>query len=157
MFLFSFGDGIQIGAIDGSDLRHTYSHPGWYYTELTRTDDDGPEVVWSVGIPVAPTKNDLPVALVKIDRITVRFGDPFILSGEGSYDMDGGIIGYFWEYGDGTFDDKTNGVDGFVPEPDRIHHYEKTGKYTAKMYVMDSKGNICQEPSDVEVIIVSPC
>jgi hypothetical protein len=153
-FVLDTGDGEYL-TVNDTSITYRYPRQGSYSTRLCRYVGESMELLWSLDIPVFPVEDDLPVAAVRTNRITVRYTDPLILSGEGSYDMDGGIAGYFWEYGDGTFDDRTKGINGFIPEPERVHHYEKTGQYTAKLYVMDTYNNICVEPAVVTLVIIS--
>lgn len=78
---------------------------------------------------------------------------PVLLNGEGSYDPDGEVIGYYWDFGDGQHSNVSRGIKGYMPSKVVAHTYEKTGLYEAKLYVMDNEGNISEHPYKIGVII----
>jgi hypothetical protein len=148
--LWDLGDGNQTST---PKVIHTYKSVGLYTIRINMTDFKGAS--WSEEYSIEVV-NRLPIAIAKIDQITLEMSkQPVLLSAEGSYDPDGTIIGYFWEFGDGTFSDKTQGIDGYVPGVVVNHQYGKTGRYEAKLYVMDNLKGICSEPSTVTVVIIA--
>ncbi|WMW24999.1 PKD domain-containing protein [Methanolobus sediminis] len=62
---------------------------------------------------------------------TTRVGKKIKLTGTDSYDPDGTIMSYTWDFGDGS---TAVGATAF-------HTYTKTGVYTVKLTVMDNAGN----------------
>jgi len=73
------------------------------------------------------TGNEHPEAVASVDWIeglTVGF------SSEGSYDPDGYIESYYWEFGDGHASEESNPV----------HTYQEAGEYAAVLIVTDDEG-----------------
>lgn len=74
--------------------------------------------------------NQLPLAIAQADPtfgsvpLTVQF------DGDGSFDSDGSIVGYFWTFGDG--EEST--------EPNPVHTYTDPGLYKATLRVTDNCG-----------------
>ena len=94
-YRWAFGDGTM-GY--GETVIHAYADDGDYTVTVTVTDDDGDEA--SSTIPVS-IENRGPVAEAGPDQ-TTRTGIPLRFDGRGSYDMDGSIALYHWDFGDGT-------------------------------------------------------
>jgi len=148
--LWDLGDG-NVTSIPR--VEHTYNKVGIYTVKLNMTDYKGAS--WDTEYTIEVT-NRLPVAVVKFEKWTLNFDQqPVLLSAEGSYDEDGVIIGYYWECGDGTFSDKTKGIDGFVPGLVVPHQYEKTGSYKARLFVMDDNQEVSTNVAEVNVVILS--
>lgn len=71
--------------------------------------------------------NERPEAAVSVDwsdRFSVGF------SSQGSYDPDGYIVSYYWDFGDGDTSE----------EPNPIHTYKEAGNYTVTLTVTDDDG-----------------
>lgn len=148
--LWDLGDG---NASNQERIIHTYDKVGVYTVKLNMTDFKG--AIWE-GEAQIEVVNRKPVAVVKKDKETLGIDEqPVLLSAEGSYDEDGTIIGYYWEFGDGTFSDKTKGIDGYVPGVVVNHKYEKTGRYEAKLYVMDNNQETSPTGATVTVVITA--
>jgi methanogen extracellular protein (TIGR04279 family) len=77
--------------------------------------------------PAPPPTNSAPVAVISGPATTVE-GDSVTFSGAGSYDTDGTIIGYFWNFGDGS-----TGVGASAS-----HTYTTPGTYTVTLRVTDN-------------------
>jgi|GEM_PF-3673490 len=74
-------------------------------------------------------KNSPPVGFADTNMETVFVGDTVKFTGDGS-DLDGVIVNYTWNFGDGTTSYEKN------PE----HHYESAGTYTVTLTVIDNDG-----------------
>jgi PKD repeat protein len=109
--------------------------PGDFYGEGTGTVTVRQQAVPETMAPITfeitqPAANQPPVAVIAVDRyageapLTVQF------DGRQSYDPDGSIAGYRWNYGDGATGE------GYVSS----HQYQKPGTYTASLVVTDSTG-----------------
>jgi|GEM_PF-1197016 len=132
-------------------LDHTYEDDGVYVVNITMSDSKGLNWTESYTITVI---NRAPLALSKEDQLSYSMSDqPVMLSGDGSYDEDGEVIGYYWDFGDGTHSDITQGIDGYMPSKVIAHTYERTGLYTAKLWVMDNDGTISEQPFEITVQI----
>jgi len=159
LLVFDFGDGSRRILISSVNFSHVYPRNINYTARLFRVDGrNDHEELWSMTIIAFEHENLPPRAIARYNKITVVLHDqPVLLSAEGSYDPDGTIIGYFWDFGDGTWSDKTQGIDGFVPGMVICHSYEKTGSYSAKLFVMDNEHTISPEPDSINVVILSSC
>ena len=83
---------------------------------------------------------DPPVAVLDAVPATVGAGMNVILDGSGSYDPDGSIFKYWWDWtNDGNYDyyeSSSNHTDGAF-DGNTPHAYSSPGTYTAKLLVMD--------------------
>jgi len=138
-YFWDFGDGET--SIEKETL-HNYSNPGYYNVSLTVTDNDGfkstENITISVLIPPEP-----PVAKIS-GPYTINKGEFVILNASGSYDpdLDGRIISYKWDFGDGE-----TGYGQIVN-----HTYNTTGTYDVTVTVMDEYGLTDTETTSVTVI-----
>jgi thermolysin len=101
------------------------------------------ELAWQAVCVGAPA-NVAPVAVAG-GPYAGSAGELVLLDGSGSYDDDGTIVGYNWEFGDGAI-----GSGVLVG-----HVYETAGTYTATLWVLDSGGLFGAGTARVEVTPVS--
>ncbi len=139
-YSWDFGDETPLGT--GSTPSHTYPSEGTYTVTLTVTDNDGltsPPDTTTATIstptkpppsppPYIPPTNKLPVAEAGPNQ-TVYVDELTQFSGVGSYDLDGTILFYDWDFGDGTTASGMN----------VSHAYSESGIYTANLTVMDDR------------------
>lgn len=131
-----FGDG---GSAQGENVSHAYSLPGVYTVGLRVTDNDGMRDEDYVSVTVL---GDYPVANAGPDQ-TVRVNELVTLNGSGSYDPDGWIVNWTWNFGDGS------------PEKHReivTHTYTNTGTYTATLRVMDNENLMDSDTATITVL-----
>lgn len=136
-YTWEFGDG-NTGT--GSTVEHTYSEVGIYDVTLTVTDDDG------------ATDNDTAtVHVCEINRPPIAdaggqyFGyanEEIEFDGSNSTDVDGTIVNYTWNFGDGTY-----GSGECL-----THAYTEEGAYTVSLKVTDNDG--ANNTDEVDVVIV---
>jgi len=127
---------------------NTY-HPAIDYSKdigaaLVWTDRDQADVLLTVftieGEP-EPEPNKPPVAKFTYSPKNGLYPLKVNFDASASYDEDGQIVEYFWNFGDGTFD---KGV--------RVSHsFSKKGKYHIKLTVTDDDGDSAMAYGDVEV------
>jgi PKD repeat protein len=135
-----FGDG-KSGS--GITITHTYNSPGNYTVTLMVTDDDGAADSDSVIVTVSGGgQNQPPVAEAHPDHQLVYVGEEAWFSGNGSYDPDGYIVYYHWDFGDG------NSESGVTV----THVYNSSGNYTVTLTVTDNHG-----AQDSDTIFVTVC
>jgi PKD repeat protein len=127
---WNFGDGTTG---NGVMVQHAYSEEGTYTVSLTITDDDGAEdTAKATKTVLAETtvQNQNPVASFTESAETVYVGEVIDFDASGSYDPDGTITSYFWDFGDGTTET------GVTVQ----HAYSQDGTYTVTLTVTDDGG-----------------
>ncbi len=139
-YLWDFGDGA-VGA--GVNPSHVYNTPGGYEVTLTVTDDDGATDADDLVITVFDA-NQNPVADISTDTLNGFIGFPLNFDGSGSYDPDGTIVSYLWDFGDGTTSNS----------PVVSHTFVNDGTYTVVLMVTDNDGAVDEESVDVVVGLI---
>jgi PKD repeat protein len=124
---WNFGDGTSS---TNPNPVHVYNSAGTFTAVLTVTDNSGLTGTASVIITAAQAANQLPVA-VAVANTTSGYAPLAInFSSQGSYDPDGTIASYAWNFGDGTASNQAN----------PSHTYSTAGNYTATLTVTDNRG-----------------
>ena len=121
------GDPSSPGSEGGVSCQHTYATPGTYLVKLTVTDDDGAINAQQIAIVVT---NSIPVAQASVDRDEPYPGQEVYFDSSGSHDLNGRIIDYQWEFGDG----------GTANGPQASHTYAEGGYYVVRLTVTDDEG-----------------
>lgn len=121
---WDFGDGGTSQAIRPV---HTYQGTGSFLATLTLTDEDGLSASRQIRIDVTQA----PVAVITADR-TLAENAPalFAFDGAGSFDPDGSIESYRWDFGDGTTD----------VVPTVTHTFTSPGNFRVRLTVTDNTG-----------------
>ena len=105
-------------------------------------------------LDLSDCSNMYPIAVSSRTNLNYAYYDmPVLLDGEGSFDPDGEVIGYYWDFGDGTHSDTSKGINGYLPSKVVAHTYDKTGLYRAELYVMDNSGNTSKYPFEIYIQI----
>jgi len=133
--LWDFGDGASSS---NHTMNHTYPMAGYYQVHLT---------VWAgeifVNETIGITVLDFPIPIVSISAEDTCGKPPFIVSfTSDSYDIDGKIDTYQWDFGDGYTSSKQN----------PMHTYEKPGVYYVWHTVIDNDGQ--QNSARVQINVV---
>lgn len=134
-YSWNFGDG---GFGTGMSQTHTYTGSGDYSVTLTVTDNDGASDTETCTLTIV---NELPVAVAGEDQTVYRF-ETVYLDGSASFDIDGLIIGYTWDFGDGNV--------GYSMSP--VHSYQYVGEYQVSLTVKDDKGETSSDTCQISVI-----
>lgn len=124
-YAWNFGDGQ---AAEGVQVRHRFATPGRYDVVLTVTDDSGTQSA-EVTDQVHVVVNAAPVADAGTD-IRGAPGEQLSFSAGSSFDPDGDVSAFHWDFGDGT---SAVGVDV-------MHAYELPGIYHVHLSVIDATG-----------------
>jgi len=140
-YAWNFGDSTTSSTQNPS---HTYNSAGTYTATLTVTDDDGATGNATVSISVyAP--NQPPVASASGTPPTGESPLSVLFNGSGT-DSDGSILGYAWDFGDGTTSSAHN----------PSHTYNSAGTYTATLTVTDDDGATATKGLTVSVSAPAP-
>lgn len=135
-YFWNFGDG-NTGT--GNITTHAYADNGTYTVTVTITDNDG---LKDVATDVIIVQNRPPIAQFTESAEIVDTGVVIYFNASNSYDLDGYIVNYFWDFGDGT------NVTGKTVS----HAYVEDGNYTVKLTVTDDDG-ASAITTDVKIIL----
>jgi PKD repeat protein len=139
-YSWDFGDGAK-GT--GVSVQHAYSQDGTYTVTLTVTDDDG---ATGTAKATKTVHNRIPIASFTESAETVSSGESIHFDASESYDPDGTIVSYSWDFGDGN-----TAVDVEVD-----HAYEDDGVYTVTLTVVDDDGATGSATATKNVLNRSP-
>ena len=129
---WEFGDGYNVSTTS-SFANHAYHFPGNYTVVLVVVDDANLTATVSQLVPVGTRGADIPpVAIIAWTPPNPTVGVEVRFSGNQSYDPDGQIQSYLWNFGDGTT------FSGEVS----IHTYSNSGNYTVTLTVTDNAGQV---------------
>ena len=123
-YFWDFGDGTNA---TGVTVDHSYSDNGIYTVALTVTDNDG---TTDTANSTKTVLNRPPVAIFTESAETVYTGEVIYFNASDSCDVDGTIVSYFWDFGDGS-----NATGVLVS-----HAYAGNGTYTVTLTVTDDDG-----------------
>ncbi|MET3811360.1 PKD domain-containing protein [Arthrobacter sp. UYEF3] len=123
-YAWDFGDGSAAG--NGKTVSHAYAASGTYQVTLRVTDDKGASNTLTKPVTVAFV-NQPPVAsfISSSSALTASF------DASGSYDSDGTVASYAWNFGDGSA-----AGSGVAAQ----HGYAAAGTYQATLTVTDNNG-----------------
>jgi len=118
-YTWNFGDG---NTSYGNETNHIYGDDGLYTVTLTVKDDSNAEASKSVIINVT---NVPPKAMILYSPSHPKEREKIKFNASLSYDRDGEIVNYTWDFGDGSM--------GYGKEV--YHKYSKKGSYVVKLVV----------------------
>ena len=121
---------------DSSNATHVYTASGIYTVILNVTDGDACDINTALAV-ISNSDNDMPVAnfTYDVNNLTLSFID-------GSYDPDGYIVNWTWNFGDGTTSSEQN----------PIHIYSDYGSYNVTLRIEDDKGAVNYMTREVTLI-----
>ncbi|MEM2704254.1 MAG: NosD domain-containing protein [Candidatus Bathyarchaeia archaeon] len=155
-YYFSFGDGSESGWISNSKVSKVYSNPGTYWAKVKVKDNEGLESDWSspikitvTALPPPPPENQKPIARLLASPTTVEEDyQSVILDASASYDLDGSVIAYWFDYGDGT-------NSGWVTNSKISKIYNNIGEYYVKVKVKDNDGSESDWSETIKIKVVA--
>ncbi|NOQ54195.1 MAG: PKD domain-containing protein, partial [Thermoplasmata archaeon] len=137
-------DGDATADADGMTQTYVYSADGTYHVSVSVVDEWGFAVNDTLVVTVHPEENEAPVPVPSVEQ-WVRPGRNLRFS-EVSYDPDGRIVLYQWDFdGDGKFD-HADPDDGNV-----THLYVEEGMYVAVLQVTDNRGEVASASVTIKV------
>lgn len=126
------GDGTYENTSSDAAFNHTYEVAGDYTVKLRVTDDDGHTDVKSRTVSVTEGGGGYPphaYFVYHVENYTIY------VNASQSYDTDGTISSYMWDWdGDGFYDDTES-------DPLANHTYPSDGTYNVTLRVQDDQGN----------------
>lgn len=134
--MWYFGDG---GGSTQKNPTHRYEEPGTYTVELLVIWNISGNFTYDTAEYQITVKNQPPIADAGEDRVVNTSNVAF--DGSGSFDPDGTITSYEWDFGDGT-----TGV-GMVVQ----HTYTNDGNYTVTLNVTDDFGGYDEDTAKITV------
>jgi len=130
-YRWNFGDPMNTQSVLESTSTHTFSHPGTYIVKLTVIDDEGEVDSQQVAIVVTDAA---PIAKASVNNDSPLPGVAVVFTATESYDAQGGIVSYHWEFGDGQ-----TGTGETVQ-----HTYSQGDYYVVTLTVTDESGTMAQ-------------
>ncbi len=137
---WDLGDGRKAR---GKKVRHAFSKPGLYTVNLRVEDNSGSLCNFATD-RLKVFVNSSPIANIGKDRIA-SVNEPVSFSGADSMDIDGEIISYEWNMGDGT---KNSGINV-------THAFQKPGTYRVNLAVTDDSNAKNKTGTDTLKVIVN--
>ena len=138
-FLWDFDDG---GVGEGAVANHTYLEDGIYEAALTVEDDLGARANATMIITV---RNRSPVASFTESTLTPLVNENVTFNATQSSDLDGTIIQYIWDFGDGTNSTETVAT----------HIYSSNGTFIVTLFVTDNDNSTASANKTLAVILPS--
>jgi len=131
-YAWDFGDG---NTSTGKTTSHVYSSSGKYTVTLTITDNDGAvKSIYKYISVNEPGSNIPPIPSFTYSPSSPGVGDTVTFNASASYDEDGTIQLYIWDWGDGSApEEKTL--------PSTVHSWNSDGEYTVTLTVRDNNGS----------------
>ncbi len=126
-YRWNFGDGSS--EILAKRPTHVYNTIGNYILTLTVIDDNGTSDTENTTVTIAGNPNIEPIAHAN-GPYTAKTTELITLTAVNSSDVDGNLINYTWNFGDGTL-----GYGEYV-----MHGYEGEGSYLVILTVTDDAG-----------------
>ncbi|MCR4392645.1 MAG: PKD domain-containing protein [Candidatus Acetothermia bacterium] len=142
-YLWDFGDDTTA---DGPVVSHTYTTMAQYTAYLTVVSPTGRTHQGSVTVDV---RSKRPVARFTMYPFPyVQAEQTITFDASDSYDPDGTIVEYIWNFGDGSWT-STNG-------PQTTHDYDEAGTYTVTLVVKDDHGDVSL-PAEKGITVTGKC
>jgi len=128
------------------DAWHWYTKPGDKVAHLRVTDNDDNQDVAFVKIEMRQGNNANPIAAASADPTSGDEPLTMSFSAAGSYDPDGAIVKYEWDFGEGAGYEDFTGTEG-----ETGHEYAVGGLFTAILRVTDDDGAESMDSVDIDV------
>ncbi len=127
IYAWDFGDGSEI--VQGRTPRHVFPRSGKF--PVTLRIDDGTGLGNATATDALVVTIDAPPIAVAGGNRDVCSGDPILFDASASFDPDGGLLRYSWDFGDGT--------SSTIVNPNKT--YEQPGTYPVTLTVRDESGS----------------
>ncbi|MEW5759529.1 MAG: PKD domain-containing protein [Candidatus Thermoplasmatota archaeon] len=136
------------GQIEYRSLNYTANYTDFYNIYITLVDSKGYilEKREYIGVWLESPKNAIPIAYLFVRPQKAEVNELITFNGTQSYDEDGYIMLYYFDFGDGS-------SSGWVSEAVVSHTYSFSGNYTTKCIVKDNRGRESKWSNKVIVTI----
>ncbi|MEC7416443.1 MAG: M6 family metalloprotease domain-containing protein, partial [Candidatus Thermoplasmatota archaeon] len=134
-YTWNFGDGKYNFT---ANPEHIFTENGEYNVTLTVRDNNGLEDSYVLNIFV----NKPPIASVVISNVSVKLGESITFDASDSYDLDGEIDFYYWNFDDGRTSNQ------MIKE----HTYSDSGIFNVSLKLIDNLNDISTTYYLIEVI-----
>lgn len=133
----------------GYDLNAVVKNRSYYIRNLNefvnmntvQGSENGAFLIRAVGTKTGGTENQPPVAIGTISKNEAVIGESVTFDASQSYDPDGQIASYRWDFGDGQ--SSTSSI--------AAHVYNNAGTYTVSLLVTDDKGATDQGSAQIKI------
>jgi PKD repeat protein len=129
-FLWDFG--MNGSSTSTYQVIYSYEEDGDYEVTLSITDKSHDRKITISEVYTIHVLNRAPFAKINADPDGTA-GEAILVNGKDSYDVDGDVEQYSWDWGDELKEPFSNETSG-------QHTYEKPGVYVVKLWVMDNDG-----------------
>ena len=143
IYTWHFHDGSPTeSGRDLSSIEHTFSSEGIYYITLFVNSSDNGKM--DIATSKVIVRNQGPVIVLNQNSFAADEDEKITFDASSSYDPDGSIVSYDWDFGDGYggYGDTAN------------HAYAESGTYTVNLTVKDNLGKLSFK--DIPVTIQNP-
>jgi PKD repeat protein len=140
-YVWDFGDGSPLNNETIQTTVHSYRRAGNFTATMTITWNDGLTSTTSKPITIMKA----PIAIFTISPTSPQAYDPITFNASGSYDPNGYVVGYIWDFGDGNVTTTTT--------PITTHYYAIIGNYSIVLVVSDNSG---YTDSATRILTVTP-
>ena len=137
-YRWDLGDPADTGSRLESAITHEFRTPGTYIVKLTVTDNEGAMSHQQLAVVVTDPP---PVAEATVSDASPHPGDEVQFDGSASRDAFGEIVGYHWEFADGTT----------ASTAKASHAYTNGGAYVVTLTVTDNTGLTAQDTVSMSV------
>jgi hypothetical protein len=151
MLRFDWGDGSLspwsdfVSSNTSVSMSHSWINISNYPVRVIAQDTNGLNSSWSetLTVMISQTQNEgyPPIGIFNLPR-NASVNHSMVFDGSTSFDPDGTIQSYIWDFGDGT------SADG----PIVVHTYEHPGEYTVTLTVTDNQGINYSSAQEVRII-----
>ena len=148
-FRFDWGDGTlsnltsYVASNTSVSMRHIWKNASTFSIRVLAQDEEGLESRWSLPLEVVVSQDAhgaSPIAVVNISEHENVSSEVFF-NASASYDIDGEIVSYEWDFGDGT-----TGIGRNVG-----HVYAHPGEYSVTLTLRDNDGNLYEKTMIVTI------
>ena len=150
-FKFDWGDGSfsnwseYLLSDENVSMLHSWANISEYEIRVISQDVNGLNSSWSEPLKVVVSEindtGDVPNAKISIVSSELISNETLVFDASSSFDLDGAIVEYLWDFGDGEFGDGIN----------VSHIYKNPGEYIIQLTVQDNDGNIISDSMTVSI------